>query len=105
MADQRDLELRRAALEQVRELQRRYDDLIPLSALSEGFVFAGRRISFGSFFSGIFPAKEMNAPAALCVVTAPPKHNDQLRTRTNSITEHEPSGSGSVGYVEGQMSL
>src|SRR3954454_5259051 len=75
MADQRDLELRRAALEQVRELQRRYDDLIPLSALSEGFVFAGRRISFGSFFSGIFRPKEMNGPAALCVVTAPPKEN------------------------------
>src|SRR3954468_8310141 len=75
MADQRDLELRRAALEQVRELQRRYDDLIPLSALSEGFVFAGRRISFGSFFSGIFRPKGMNGPAALCVVTAPPKEN------------------------------
>src|SRR3954453_4458262 len=75
MADQRDLELRRAALEQVRELQRRYDDLIPLAALSEGFVFGGRRISFGSFFSGIFRPKEMNGPAALCVVTAPPKEN------------------------------
>lgn len=75
MADQRDLELRRAALARVRELQRRYDDLIPLTALAEGFVFAGRRISFGSFFSGIFRPKEMSGPAALCIVTAPPKEN------------------------------
>jgi putative restriction endonuclease len=75
MADQRDLELRRAALERVRELQRRYDDLIPLRALAEGFVFGGRRISFGSFFSGIFRPKEMSGPAALCIVTAPPKEN------------------------------
>jgi putative restriction endonuclease len=75
MADQRDLELRRAALERVRELQRRYDDLIPLQALAEGFVFASRRISFGSFFSGIFRPKEMSGPAALCIVTAPPKEN------------------------------
>jgi putative restriction endonuclease len=75
MADQRDLELRRAALDRVRELQRRYDDLIPLSALAEGFVFGGRRISFGSFFSGIFRPKELSGPAALCIVTAPPKEN------------------------------
>jgi putative restriction endonuclease len=75
VADQRDLELRRAALERVRELQTRYDDLIPLTALSEGFRFAGTRISFGSFFSGIFRPKEMTGPAALAIVTAPPKDN------------------------------
>lgn len=75
MADPRDLELRRAALEQVRELQRRHDDLIPLSALAAGFPFAGERVSFGSFFSGIFRPRQMRGPAALCVVTAPPKEN------------------------------
>src|SRR6059058_5449817 len=75
MADQRDLELRRAALDRARDLQRQYDDLIPVSALQAGFVFAGRRISLGSFYSGIFRPKEMAGPAALCVVTAPPKQN------------------------------
>jgi putative restriction endonuclease len=75
MPDQRDLELRRAAMDRVRELQRQYDDLIPVSALQAGFVFAGRRISLGSFYSGIFRPAEMSGPAALCVVTAPPKQN------------------------------
>jgi putative restriction endonuclease len=75
MADQRDLELRRAALDHVRDLQREYNDLIPVSALQLGFRFAGRRISLGSFYSGIFRPKEMTGPAALCVVTAPPKQN------------------------------
>jgi putative restriction endonuclease len=75
MADPRDLELRRAALDRVRELQRQYDDLIPVSALQAGFMFGGRRISLGSFYSGIFRPKEMAGPAALCVVTAPPKQN------------------------------
>ena len=73
MPDLRDLDLRRAALEHVRGLQRRYDDLIPLDALRPGFVFQGRRVSFGSFYSGIFRPKEMAGPAALCLVTAPPK--------------------------------
>ena len=71
--DERDVELRQAALERVRELQRRYDDLMPLSALSKGFEFRGRRISFGSFLSGIFRPKEMTGRAALSLVTAPPK--------------------------------
>lgn len=75
MADPRDLDLRRAALVRVRELQRQYDDLIPLGAIQAGFAFQGRRISFGSFYSGIFRPKEMAGPAALCLVTAPPKPN------------------------------
>jgi len=73
VTDARDLELRRAALDRVRELQRHYDDLIPLAALSTGFTCRGRRVSFGSFYSGIFRPKEMSGPAALCLVTAPPK--------------------------------
>lgn len=73
MGDLRDIELRNAALEHVRELQRRYDDLVPVRALADGFQFRGRRVSFGSFFSGIFHPKELEGPAALCLVTAPPK--------------------------------
>jgi putative restriction endonuclease len=73
VADLRDLELRRTALEHVRELQRRYDDLMPLRVLAEGFQFRGQRVSFGSFFNGIFRPKELDGPAALCLVTTPPK--------------------------------
>jgi putative restriction endonuclease len=73
MADERDIELRRAALERVRELQHRFDDLVPVGALGEGFQFRGRRVSFGSFFSGIFRPKEMSGPAALSLVTTAPK--------------------------------
>src|SRR3954452_12059818 len=73
VADPRDQELRHAALVRVRELQRRYDDLIPLPALQQGFAFRGERVSFGSFFSGIFRPRQLTGPAALCLVTAPPK--------------------------------
>ncbi len=91
MVDVRDTELRSAALERVRELQRRFDDLIPLAALVEGFRFAGRRVSFGSFYSGIFRPREMAGPAALCLVTAPPKsgrpapYEDEFDEATDSF--------------------
>ena len=62
-------------MDRARVLQQRYNDLIPISALQLGFVFSGRRISFGSFYSGIFRPKELSGPAALCLVTAPPKQN------------------------------
>jgi len=75
VADERDIALRQSALERVRELQRRYDDLVPLAALQEGFRHAGERVSFGSFYSGIFRPRQMRGPAALCLVTAPPKQN------------------------------
>ena len=65
--------LRRAAFDRVRDLARRHDDLVPLDRLQAGFEFGGRRISFGSFFSGIYRPKEMHGPAALALVTAPPK--------------------------------
>lgn len=92
MADLRDIELRNAALERVRELQRRYDDLVPVRALGEGFQFRGRRVSFGSFYSGIFRPKELAGPAALCLVTAPPKsgrpapYDDEFDEATDRIT-------------------
>lgn len=73
--DSRDHELRTGALDRVRELQRRYSDLIPLAALQDGFSWRGHRVSFGSFYSGIFRPKEMASSAALCLVTAPPKQN------------------------------
>ena len=73
MPDDRDAHIRQSALTRVRELQRRYDDLVPLEALCEGFVHEGKRISFGSFYNGIFRPKELSGPAALCLVTSPPK--------------------------------
>jgi putative restriction endonuclease len=73
--DPRDHELRTAALDRVRDLQRRYSDLIPIVVLQEGFRWRGQRVSFGPFYSGIFRPKEMASPAALCLVTAPPKQN------------------------------
>ena len=73
MVDVRDTELRNAALQRVRELQRRFDDLIPLGALAEGFRIEGRRVSFGSFYSGIYRPRQMQGPAALTINTAAPK--------------------------------
>ena len=75
MAEERDLALREAALERVRDLQRRFDDLIPVAVLQEEFRHEGRRISFASFYSGIFRPRELEGPAALVLVTAPPKEN------------------------------
>ncbi len=60
------------ALGHVRELQRRYDDLVPVLALRDGFQFHGQRVSFGSFFSAIFRPKETTGPAALALVTTAP---------------------------------
>jgi putative restriction endonuclease len=90
--DPRDAELRQAALDRVRELQHRYNDLVPLRALADGFEFRGRRVSFGSFFSGIFRPKELEGPAALCLVTAPPKtgrpapYDDEFDEATDRFT-------------------
>ncbi len=69
-------------------------DLVPVRALGEGFQFRGRRVSFGSFYSGIFRPKQLAGPAALCVVTAPPKarrpapYADELDESTNRFTYH-----------------
>lgn len=92
MSGERDIELRRAAMDRARELQRRYDDLVPVPALRGGFVFDGRRVSFGSFYSGIFRPKEMTGPAALSLVTAAPKlgrpapYEDQFDEQTGRFT-------------------
>ena len=71
--DEHDRLLRLAAFDRARELSRRYTDLVPLDVLKEGFTFDGRRISFGSFYSGIFRPKELHGPSALALVTAPAK--------------------------------
>jgi putative restriction endonuclease len=71
--DEHDRMLRLAAFDRVRELSRRYTDLVPLGVLKDGFQFNGQRISFGSFYSGIFRPAQLHGPAALALVTAPPK--------------------------------
>ncbi|HLI61457.1 MAG TPA: HNH endonuclease [Solirubrobacteraceae bacterium] len=60
-------------MERARDLQHAYTDVIPISALREGFTARGRRVSFGSFYSGIFRPKECRDPGAVCLVTTPPK--------------------------------
>lgn len=67
------MDLRRAAFDRVRSLSSRYDDLVPLDALRQGFGFGGEQVSFGSFYSGIFKPRQCRGPAALCIVTSPPK--------------------------------
>ena len=73
MPDPRDLALRQDALRRARELQERYDDLIPVAALREGFLHGGERVSFGSFYSGIYRPRAMHGRAALTINTAAPK--------------------------------
>ena len=73
MPDDPDFDLRRAALDQVRALSRRFDDIIPIDALRAGFLFEGQRMSFGSFYSGIFRPSQCRGPAALTLTTTPPK--------------------------------
>jgi hypothetical protein len=66
-----DLELRQAAVNAVRRVAELYDDVVPVAVLREGFQFDGRRISFGSFFNGIYRPRECQGPAALTITTAP----------------------------------
>lgn len=71
--DERDLEMRRAAFARARTLSVQYGDVVPIAALRQGFMFGGERISFGSFYSGIFRPKQFSGPAALALFTTPPK--------------------------------
>jgi putative restriction endonuclease len=94
VADERDLDLRRAALDAVRDAQRRHDGLVPVGELRQGFIFQGRRISLGSFYSGIFRPKEMTGPAALALVTSAPKagrpapYEDSFDESSGKFTYH-----------------
>ncbi|MEA2373357.1 MAG: putative restriction endonuclease [Solirubrobacteraceae bacterium] len=91
---ERDYEMRLVAIDRVRSLSDRYDDIVPLDVLRKGFAFAGERISFGSFYSGIFRARQMRGPAALSLTTTPPKttrgapYDDGLDEATNSFAIH-----------------
>jgi putative restriction endonuclease len=65
-----DLALRQAAVASARLLGQEYDDLVPLARLREGFMFAGARVSFGSFQRGIHRAQIQRGPAALTLTTS-----------------------------------
>jgi putative restriction endonuclease len=65
-----DLALRQAAVARARELAHTYDDLVPLKRLREGFLFHGRRISFGSFQKGIHRSSAQRGRAALTLTTS-----------------------------------
>lgn len=71
--DEHDRLLRAAAIAEAQRLSRQHDGLVGLNVLGRGFQFGGRRVSFGSFYSGIFRPKELHGPAALAIVTTPPK--------------------------------
>lgn len=93
-----DHELRVAAHQRARELGQRYDDLVPITVLREGFTFNGERISFGSFQKGIHRPRQMIGPAALTLVTAAPvpgkqaPYEDELDTENRAIVYHYRSG-------------
>ncbi|HEY5196420.1 MAG TPA: HNH endonuclease [Solirubrobacteraceae bacterium] len=101
MEAERDYELRLVAIDRIRTIADRYDGIVPRSALGEGFVFAGERISFGSFYSGIFRPRQMRGPAALCLVTTPPKtagaapYEDGLDQTTDTFVYHYRTAQGS----------
>lgn len=86
-----DHELRVAANQRARELGQRYDDLVPVGVLRQGFVFRGERISFGSFQRGIHRPRQMRGPAALTLMTAPrvpgkePAYEDELDIDSGAI--------------------
>jgi putative restriction endonuclease len=94
-----DYELRAAAHSRARELGQRFNDLVPVDALREGFLYDGHRISFGSFFKGIHRPKEMRGPAALTLTTAarvPGKraaYEDELDIENRAIVYHYRAGS------------
>jgi putative restriction endonuclease len=97
----RDYEMRLVAIDRIRTMADHYDGIVPLSALREPFVFGGERISFGSFYSGIFRPRQMRGPAALCLVTTPPKsggaapYEDGLDDTTNTFVYHYRTAQGS----------
>jgi putative restriction endonuclease len=93
-----DHQLRVAANQHARVLAQRYDDLVPIAALREGFAFGGERISFGSFQRGIHRPRQMRGPAALALMTAAPvpgkapPYDDQLDVEGRSIVYHYRAG-------------
>jgi len=86
--------LRLAAIEYVRALDARFRQLVPVTALRAGFPFEGRKLSYGSFYSGIYRPRYLSGPAALCVVTAAPKsgkprpYDDDIDPDAGAFTYH-----------------
>ena len=81
-----DLALLQAAITRAQELSSAYNDLVPLNAIREGFWFRGQRISFGSFYRGIYRARQMHGRAALSLVTKPPKVGRSTTTAPEAPT-------------------
>jgi len=89
-----DHELRVAANERARQLSQAYDDLVPVAVLREGFTFGGERVSFGSFYSGIYRAARQLGPAPLTLVTsAASPYEDAFDEETRAILYAYRSGS------------
>jgi putative restriction endonuclease len=91
--------LRQSALAQARELALAYSEIVPLGALRQGFMHEGQRISFGSFYKGIYRAKEQAGPGALTLMTAAPKpghpapYEDVVDPGARTIIYHYRAGS------------
>jgi hypothetical protein len=91
--------VRKAALEHVRGLSRRYDDLVPRAALLDGFTFAGERWSLGSLQNGIYRPRRFSGAAALTLLTAahapgqPAPYDDDIDLGSGTILYHYRSGS------------
>ena len=92
--DPRDFELRQRALEHIRVLSQRYNDIVPVDVLRTGFDTPRGRISYGSFYSGIYRPRQFDGPAALSLVTAPPKdgrdapYEDEFDEASRTFTYH-----------------
>lgn len=91
--------LRQSAIAKARDLQRLFEDIVPLRVLREGFMHDGERISFGSFSKGIHRAQQQRGPAALSLMTTapkagqPPPYEDRFDERTGVIEYHYRAGS------------
>ncbi len=94
-----DYAIRRAALEHVRSLARRYDDLVPRAALLAGFWFESERWSLGSLQNGIYRPRRFGGPAALTLLTAAhapgqaPPYDDDMDPASGTILYHYRAGS------------
>lgn len=94
-----DYQIRRAALEHVRALSHRYDDLVPRAALLEGFWVGGERWSLGSLQNGIYRPQRFAGPAALTLLTAAPvpgqraPYDDDMDPASGTILYHYRAGS------------
>jgi putative restriction endonuclease len=73
---------------------RKYDDLVPIEALRDGFLFEGEPISFGSFQRGIHRSRLQHGPAALTLMTS---------FRDPYSDEFDPAGAFTYAYRAGPL--